>query len=148
MFLRRMSQIYEVVIFTASIPKYANAILDVLDPEHYCTNRLFREQCTQVSNVYVKDLSKVGRDLQDVIILDNSPISYLMNYENALPIRTWLDDKNDIELYKYLRLLEYLSEVGDVRFEIDPLGNRHVEEVNFELFEKVFKKKREAKRRG
>ena len=136
MFLRRMSQIYEVVIFTASISKYANAILDRLDPVKYCSNRLFRDHCSLIQNVFVKDLSKVGRDLKDVIILDNSPLSYLLHYENALPIKTWIDDKNDIELYKYLRFLEYLAEVDDVRTEIQYLVDRNVEKIDFELFEK------------
>ena len=131
MFLRRMSQLFEVVIFTASIPKYANAIMDILDPTVYCSSRLYRNNCSMVSNVFVKNLYKVGRNLSDLIILDNSPISYLMNYENALPIKTWLDDKNDIELYKYLRLLEYLADVDDVRDEIGRLVDRRKEVVDF-----------------
>lgn len=131
MFLRRMSQLFEVVIFTASIPKYANAIMDILDPTGYCSSRLYRNNCSMVSNVFVKNLYKVGRNLSDLIILDNSPISYLMNYENALPIKTWLDDKNDIELYKYLRLLEYLADVDDVRDEIGRLVDRRKEVVDF-----------------
>lgn len=53
--------------------------------------------------------------MKDVIILDNSPVSYLFHESNALPIRTWIDDQNDIELYKYLRLFEYLADIDDVR---------------------------------
>jgi len=61
----------------------------------------------------------LGWNLKDTLILDNSPVSYLFHQSNALPIKTWIEDKNDIELYKYLRLLEYLSEVSDVWKEID-----------------------------
>lgn len=32
MFLRRLAKLYELVIFTASLPKYADAIIDKLDP--------------------------------------------------------------------------------------------------------------------
>ena len=44
-FLEKMSEYYEVVIFTASLSKYANPLMDILDPNKYCTSRLFREHC-------------------------------------------------------------------------------------------------------
>lgn len=64
---------------------------------------------------YVKDLKYVNRDLKQTIILDNNPNSYAVNYENGLPIKTWLDDLNDRELYNYIPILEYLSQVNNVQ---------------------------------
>ena len=83
-FIDRMSKHYEVVIFTASLSpvkfysfliklniiKYANPLMDQLDSKKRCSARLFREHCTSKNGVYVKDLSKLGRDLKDVIIVD------------------------------------------------------------------------------
>lgn len=58
MFLRRLSRFYELVVFTASLSKYANPLLDKLDPEGCISARLFREHCTCVrGSIYVKDLS-------------------------------------------------------------------------------------------
>lgn len=71
-FLERMSKIYEIVIFTASLSKYANPLLDILDQNGYCSHRLFREHCTMINNVFVKDLKKLNRDLKDIIIVDVS----------------------------------------------------------------------------
>jgi RNA polymerase II subunit A small phosphatase-like protein len=34
---------------------------------------------------YVKDLNKLGRDLQKIVIVDNSPASYIFHPENAVP---------------------------------------------------------------
>ena len=34
-----------------------------------------------VGITYIKDLKKLGRDLKDIIIVDNSPLSYSLNYE-------------------------------------------------------------------
>ena len=114
-FLENISKIFEVVIFTASISKYAGPLLDILDKNKICTYRLFREHCTLINTSFVKDLKKLGRDLKDVIIVDNSPMAYLLNNENGLPILTWFDDKNDKELFKLCPILEFLSTVPDVR---------------------------------
>ena len=49
--------------------------------------------------MYLKNLHKVDRDLKDVILLDNSPNSFLINPENGLMISNFFDDKTDRELY-------------------------------------------------
>ena len=33
---------------------------------------------------YVKDLNKLGRDLQKIVIVDNSPASYIFHPDNAV----------------------------------------------------------------
>jgi RNA polymerase II subunit A small phosphatase-like protein len=72
-----MHKHYELVIFTASLSKYAEPLVDILDPEGMCSYRLFREHCTYVNNAFVKDLTRLGRPMKDVIIVDNSPIAYM-----------------------------------------------------------------------
>ena len=114
-FLQRLSKLYEIVIFTASVSKYADPLLDILDKDNYCSFRLFREHCTMIGVTFIKDLNKLGRDLKDVIIVDNSPLSYSFNKENGIPILTWFSDKNDKELVNLIPILEFLSGVNDVR---------------------------------
>ena len=114
-FLDKMSQLYEIVIFTASISDYANPLLNKLDPRRRICHRLFREHCTSSGNLFIKDLRKVGRDLKDTIIIDNNPISYLYNKENGIPILTWHSSQSDNELMKLIPLLEILSKCDDVR---------------------------------
>lgn len=132
-FLDKMSKIFELVIFTASIPEYANPLLNKLDPNKHITSRLFREHCTASNNLFVKDLKRVGRHLKDTILLDNNPVSYAFNKENGLPILTWHSNKNDSELLKLIPLLEYLSKTDDVRDSIQKVvSNNYVNyfEVN------------------
>ncbi|ETB61260.1 hypothetical protein, variant [Plasmodium yoelii 17X] len=69
-FFQEISKYYEIVIFTASMPKYANAVIDKLDVNRVCSYRLFRESCTLWNNNYVKDIRLLGRDLKNVIIID------------------------------------------------------------------------------
>ena len=33
---------------------------------------------------YIKDLSRIGRDTRKVIIIDNSPVSYIFHQDNAV----------------------------------------------------------------
>ena len=117
-FLKKLAKLYEIVIFTASVSKYADPLLDIIDKNNYCSHRLFREHCSMMGITYIKDLKKLGRDLKDVVIVDNSPLSYSFNKENGIPILAWFNDKNDRELYNLLPILEFLSIVNDVRYYI------------------------------
>ena len=83
--------------------------MDILDPEHEIPYRLFREKCIFQENGYIKDLKELGRNLESTIIIDNSPFSYALQKENALPIKSWYDDCNDVELYNYIPILELIS---------------------------------------
>lgn len=53
--------------------------------------------------------------MTDVIIVDNSPIAYLWQPENAIPCTSWYDDMSDTELDKIATLLEKLAYEDDVR---------------------------------
>eukprot|EP01135_Chromosphaera_perkinsii_P007367 Nk52_evm15s805 gene=Nk52_evmTU15s805 len=115
-FLNAIRGRFECVLFTASLDKYADPVTDFLDPSNTVfQHRLFREGCVQYRGNFVKDLSKLGRELNTIIILDNSPVSYLFHPENALPIRSWFDDEEDTELLKILPVLEDISKVNDAR---------------------------------
>lgn len=86
-----------------------------MDKESYADFRLSRNNCTYINNAYVKDLSKLGRDLKNIIIIDNSPIAYSLQKENGIPIPSWTDDSTDIELKKLIPVLFALSHCNDVR---------------------------------
>ena len=111
-FLRRLSPFYEIVIFTASLKNYSDPLLDRLDRFGYCSYRLYREHCVMHDGVYVKDLSRIGRDLKDVIIIDNADFSYLFQPENAMPCLSWYDDPRDTELLDMIPILQALGSVG------------------------------------
>jgi len=114
-FLKTMGNHFEVVVFTASLSKYADPVLDLLDRYKVIKHRLFRESCTNHQGNYVKDLSRLGRELKNSIIIDNSESSYLFHRQNAIPIETWFDDENDTELLDLIPLLEHITTVDDVR---------------------------------
>ena len=119
LFIKSVGKFFEVVIFTASISKYASPLLDILDKEKNIKFRLYRDQCTFINGIYIKDLKKCNRSLKDLIIVDNSPIAYTFDSDNGLPIKTWIEDPDDRELMRLLPILEFLSRTKDVRKYID-----------------------------
>ena len=119
LFIKRVGKFFELVIFTASISKYASPLLDILDKEKNIKFRLYRDQCTFINGIYIKDLKKCNRNLKDLIIVDNSPIAYTFDSDNGLPIKTWIEDPDDRELMRLLPILEFLSKAKDVRKFID-----------------------------
>ncbi|KAF8539398.1 HAD-like domain-containing protein [Trichophaea hybrida] len=126
-FMKRVGELYEVVVFTASVSKYGDPLLDQLDIHHVVHHRLFRESCFNHQGNYVKacsiscDLSQLGRDLKDTIIIDNSPTSYIFHPQHAVPISSWFSDAHDNELLDLIPVLEDLSvqDVQDVSLVLD-----------------------------
>jgi len=113
-FLKTVGEKFEVVIFTASLAKYADPLLDILDRHKVVSTRLFREACVYHYGNYVKDLTHLGRALENSIIVDNSPFSYMFQPDNAIPISSWFNDKNDRQLYDLIPFLESIVYVDDV----------------------------------
>nr|XP_016849707.1 PREDICTED: CTD small phosphatase-like protein isoform X1 [Anolis carolinensis] len=123
-FLQRMGELFECVLFTASLAKYADPVADLLDRWGVFRARLFRESCVFHRGNYVKDLSRLGRELSKVIIVDNSPASYIFHPENAVPVQSWFDDMTDTELLDLLPFFEGLSKEEEVYTMLHKLCNR------------------------
>lgn len=114
-FLVEMAKHYELVIYTASLNKYADPLLDLLDPKRVIRTRLFRESCVYYQGSYVKDLSLLNRDLSETIIIDNSPNSYMFHPENAIDCSSFIDDPRDRELDQIGAFLKGIKNASDVR---------------------------------
>lgn len=79
-FLRKVSKWYNLIAFTASVQEYADPVVDWLERERkYFSGRYYRQHCTYRNGAYIKDLAQVEPDLSKVMILDNSPMSYIFH---------------------------------------------------------------------
>jgi Dullard-like phosphatase family protein len=106
-FLRELNEIYEIVTFTAGTKEYADNILNILDIDNNIIKyRLYRQHTTILGCSIYKDLSKLGRDLSRVIIIDNLKENFKMQPNNGIFIKTWTNDINDVQFKDILKILK------------------------------------------
>lgn len=114
-FLESAVEVFELVFFTASEEAYAEQILRKIDPDHKIKYRFYRDSCTLIDKNYVKDLEILGRDLNAVVIVDNSISAFSLQLENGIPISSWFSDTNDRELLALFNFILRLQHAADVR---------------------------------
>ncbi|KAG0497305.1 hypothetical protein HPP92_001782 [Vanilla planifolia] len=117
-FLRGAAELFEVVIFTAANEPYASRIVDKLDPEgRLISHRLYRDSCLPGRRGgFVKDLSGLGRDLKDVLIVDDKPQSYSLQKANGIPVAPFNGtNRDDRQLWWVAAILEKAITFDDVR---------------------------------
>ncbi|EAR94394.3 NLI interacting factor-like phosphatase (macronuclear) [Tetrahymena thermophila SB210] len=104
-FLQKLSEYYEIVIFTAALKDYADFILDVLDTTFVISHRLYRQHTDRNGRCFAKDISKLGRDLSKTLIIDNLPENFCRQPMNGILIQSWYGDPEDRALYDLIPLL-------------------------------------------
>ena len=120
--LNKIKNKYHIVAFTASHESYADSVLNYLDPnKKYFEYRLYRAHCVLCSindaKFYVKDL-KILEDnynLKDVVIIDNSVLSFAYHLDNGIPISPYYDSKIDTELLDIADFLVKYEDENDIR---------------------------------
>ena len=124
-FLNELNNIYEIITFTAGTKDYAENILNQLDINNNIFKyRLYRQHTSILGcNVY-KDLSKIGRDLNKTIIIDNLRENFKMQPNNGIFIKTWTSDVNDTQLRDLKKILKAIVEfnITDVKYIISRMN--------------------------
>ena len=122
--LKEISKHYFIVIYTASDHSYADAILNYIDPDkEFFEYRLYRSNCifTKVKSddklkFYVKDLNIFEDiDLKDMVIIDNSILSYAYHLNNGIPILPYYNSEKDFELMFLAGYLNQIYKYDDLR---------------------------------
>ncbi len=115
--LTELAKDFELIVFTASHPYYAERVIGLLDPEKKLfAHRLFRTNCIKTdSGFYIKDLRILNRDLASVVIVDNSILSFAFQLDNGIPIIPFYDDKEDRILPTIKNYLLGLKDLDDFR---------------------------------
>lgn len=126
-FLRFISQYYEIAIFTAGAKEvgrsdeYAEPLIEIFDTERLISQKFYRENCTACRTCMLKDLRITHRDLKDVILIDvpqahqDNSHSMKLQPQNGLLIKSFFSDSRDKELMRLAPFLVFLSDLDDVR---------------------------------
>ena len=121
-----MSEYFEMVIFTAGIQSYADWVLDKIGANKYINHKLYRQHVTINGRYYVKDLSKLGRDLRRTIIVDNIENNFQLQPHNGIVIKSWTGEENDTALLQLAPILKeiVLKKVEDAREALSKFSNQ------------------------
>jgi Dullard-like phosphatase family protein len=136
-FLDNIKKYYELVVFTAATQEYADPIINALETnKKYFDYRLYRIHTLIIDNDFVKDISKLGRDLNKIIIVDNMEQNYKLQQNNGITIRPfWGKDNEDSALFDLLDILMKIAERNlDVRIGLKLFKEDIISKVTSNIF--------------
>ena len=139
-FLSAVENFYELVVFTAATQDYADPIINAIEQKGTKFDyRLYRIHTIIINNDFVKDLSRLGRDLSRTIIVDNMEQNYKLQPENGITIRPfWGKDINDMALYDLITILIQIAKNNmDVRDGIKLYKEDIISRVTSNIFRRV-----------
>merc|ERR1719183_395552 len=111
-FLKRMHGLgWEITVFTAATQDYADWMIDLVDPGHYVTNRLYRQHALPWGPIFVKDLSRLGRDLYHSLRRFTVQENFMLQPDHGIFIFPWYDDPADNALFALTPLLEEIIKI-------------------------------------
>ena len=98
----------EVILWTASMECVARPVVERMDPQGTIfAHLIFRDRRWYKEVGYTKDLTKLGRDMGRVVILENSPESVRLNRKNSILVRDFLGaNPHDQDLFVCKEVLE------------------------------------------
>ena len=137
LFLNEIKKIFEIIIFTIGIKEYVEPIINIIEKDKkYFDKILYREYLTLINDDFVKDLSKLGRDLSKVIIIDSLPQSFKLQKENAILLKTFDgENKNDCKLKELIPILKKVTSnhINDVRIELMKMKKEIISKISTDL---------------
>lgn len=112
-FIEEASELFDIVIFTASDQQYADKIIDRFDSWKAIKRRYYRDKCDIVDGVISKDLSKIvaeGKVMSTLMVENSSPV--VVQRDNLLEVSPW--DGRDEEDQELVLLLDFLKKHAKV----------------------------------
>ena len=114
-FLGAVKPLYELISFTNASKPYSDEIIKKIEARNkYFDYNLYREHSFLRGKEFIKDISRIGRDIRKMIIVDNMPNNYRLNIENGINISPFLgDSKGDTVLFELKKLLIMFHKIGN-----------------------------------
>ena len=88
----------EIVFFTAATEDYGSWVVDCLEnlgaPKGL--NKLFRQHALPCGPIFLKDLSRLGRDLTKTVIVDNIKENFSLQSAHGIFIKTWQGEPDHV----------------------------------------------------
>ena len=112
-FLSEIKPFCELITFTSASKEYAQPIIREIELKtKYFDYNFFREHSIICGNDFVKDISRIGRDMKKIIIIDNMEENFRLNKKNGIKIYPFNGDPNDNVLNELKKILIMIYKQG------------------------------------
>ena len=135
-FLQKVKEKYELIVFTSGTKDYADPLEDAIEQDRkYFDARLYRQHTIACGKDIVKDISRIGRPLDKIIIVENMPQNYRLQKENGILIKSFYgEDIYDTALASLADILvKIANEFNDVRIGIAKYKDEILDKVSTNL---------------
>ena len=127
-FLNTLKPIYELISFTNESKDISDKYLQEIEMnKKYFDFNLYKEHNILIGRNLVKDISKIGRDMKRIIIVDKLYENIKATPQNGILIKPYFGekDKNDTILFELKKLLILFHKMGyeDIRVAIKNYAN-------------------------
>jgi Dullard-like phosphatase family protein len=130
-FLKKMKQIYELIIFSSGTLDYIMPIIKIIEKKgKFFEYILYRKHISFLKNgEYYKDLSLLNRNLKNVIIVDDMAKNFVLHKSNGICIKPFkgdvINNRNTLELLgQILQKIRYDADItGDIRISLQEEKN-------------------------
>ena len=136
-FLNKVFPLFDLILWTIAKKDYADEMINNIEKEKkYFTARLYRDHASYKNNIYVKDLSNLGRPLDRIIIIDDKESNFSLQRSNGILIRPFHGTKKECQNdYVLMDLYNILTKIifdrsQDVRIGIDKYKKEIYEKIS------------------
>ena len=136
-FIDEIKEYYEIILFSEADKNYTDLIIDAVGDNKYLYDYILcRDYVTIVGQNFVKELSKIGRPLDRIIIIDNMPQNFSFNKENGIYIKSfWGEENDDKALIDLIPILVNIAKSGkDVRKELVKYKEKIVTKISSNIY--------------
>ena len=135
-FLEKVKQYYEIILFTEASEAYTELLMEAFNKKKYFDYKLYRQHTIIIGQDFVKDLQRIGRPLDKIIIIDNIAQNFRMQKANGINIKPFYgeDQKDQALIYLIPILINIVKDNIDTRNGLIKYRDEIITKITSNLF--------------
>ena len=140
-FLDLVKNYYELILFTEASEIYSKFLINTLEQnKKYFDYKLYRQHTVILGKDFVKDLTRIGRPLNTIIIIDNVPQNFKLQKNNGIIIKSFWGDEDEDNVLEDLSNI--LVKIGEEEEDVRKGLIKYHEEIVTKITSNIYKHKK------